>query len=102
MNDSWFDKLKSEVRAFFETATEDEINQALNQAGYDFYKDIDVPIIDFHERLALHEWIGTVTFGASLSIKSISSKYFIIKKEIIYSEDMILASADNYGYSMAA
>ena len=35
MNEKWFEELKSQVNAFFETATEDEINQALKESGYE-------------------------------------------------------------------
>lgn len=97
MSEKWFEDLKTEVKVFFETATEAEINQALEEAGYDFYKDIDVPIFEFHAESIIYEWIGTATGKASFRL----SAHMMIKNESISLEEMVL-SADNYGYSMAA
>ncbi len=92
----WFDDLKSEVMAFFEKATEKDIQLALEKSNYDFYKDIDVPILAFHERI--HEWIGMLSFRVSFRI----SKKMMIQNERIYIEEKMTISADNYGYSLAA
>ena len=97
MSEKWFEDLKTEVRAFFETATEAEINQALEEAGYDFYKDIDVPIFEFHAASIIYEWKGTAIGKASFKL----SARMMIKNESISLEEMVL-SADNYGYAMAA
>lgn len=99
MNEKWFEELKSQVNAFFETATEDEINQALKESGYEVYKDVDVPIIDLYERLALRDVI--VTFEDSMIIGFTLSEQITIKNECIYFEEMGV-QADNYGYLIAA
>ena len=99
MSEKWFEELKAEVRAFFETATEVEINQALEESGYDFYRDINVPILDLQERFALRE--VTVTFENSMTIEFTLSEKITMKNECILFEEMG-DQADNYGYLIAA
>jgi len=74
--------------------TKEEINLAFKRANYLFHKDIDVPILDFHERI--YEWIGPTTLRVSLSL----SKQMMIKNESTCFEE--IAAADNYGYALAA
>lgn len=95
---SWFDDLKSEVMTFFEKATEKDIQLALEKSNYAFYKDIDVPILDFHEKIyeRVYEWIGPATLRVSLKL----SEQMMIKNESTCFEE--IEAADNYGYALAA
>lgn len=101
MSDNWFEKLKSEVKTFFENATENEINQALEEAGYSFYKNVDYPIIDFHDMFMACESRGTVLFAQSLKRNYALSGQITTKHLISFEENSLLVS-DNYGYALAA
>ncbi len=102
MSEEWFEKLKSDVRDFFKTATEADINQALKESGYDFYKNVAVPILDFHEKSIFHELIGTVSFEEPFINKFILSSHIIVKGSISFKDMKSLIAEDSYGYAMAA
>ena len=99
---SWFDDLKSEVLAFFEKATEKDIQLAFEKSNYAFYKDIDVPILDFHERLVPCGLIGAIKFGSSFTNRSVLSAQIMPKGRIYFKKMGVSTSADNYGYALAA
>ena len=40
----WIDEASSKVDEFFENADDDELEEAMNEAGYDFYKEVESPI----------------------------------------------------------
>lgn len=45
---TWFDKLKNEIDDFFNNATDEEIQTALDKANYSYYINIDTPVLEMN------------------------------------------------------
>jgi hypothetical protein len=99
---TWFDDLKAEVKAFFEKATKEEVREALERANYAFYKNIDYPILAFHDLLAVYEQLWIDNFSKSVKRKYTISVQIKPKQRISFTEMGVPASADHYGYALAA
>ena len=40
MENDWFEKMKKDVFDYIEKTSKEELQQAIDDAGYDFYKDV--------------------------------------------------------------
>ncbi|HKL82758.1 MAG TPA: hypothetical protein VJ879_09590 [Desulfobacter sp.] len=47
---TWFDNLKNEIETFFDKATDEEIEKALDKANYSFYKNVYTPILEMNQQ----------------------------------------------------
>jgi hypothetical protein len=46
----WIEEASAKVDEFFEDLSDEELDEALDQADYDFYKSVDFPVIALSEK----------------------------------------------------
>jgi hypothetical protein len=46
----WIEEASAKIDEFFENLSDEELNKALDEADYDFYKSVDFPVIALSER----------------------------------------------------
>lgn len=97
---TWFERLKDEVKEFFEQATDEEISVALDRANYSHYKNIDIPILAMNEINKLDKHFVFKSFvNLNLEFRS-SSINFESKKFNL--DEFCIAEDDYYEYNAAA
>ncbi len=70
---TWFDNLKNEIETFFDKATDEEIEKALDKANYSFYKNVDTPILEMNRQ---DGFIYTEVISVDLKKQSSSNTFW--------------------------
>lgn len=93
---TWFDNLKKEVDAFFDKATDREIEAALEKSKYSFYKNIETPILEMNRQDGF-----TYTRVINVDLKTQSSDNTFWNKEFHYNQ-LCMADDSAFEYNTAA
>ena len=80
MNNNWFDELKQTITNFIQTSTDDELKNALSNAGYEYYTGKKIADLQIHKHINFIDFSPNITL--SFHTHNESSDHFNMTKPL--------------------